>query len=182
MELKKGKLLLAEPFMRDPNFKRAVVLICEHNDEGTIGFTLGREIGMTVNNAVDGLGDFDAPLFLGGPVQRDTLHFIHDLGDEIEDSIKIADGIYWGGDFEQVKTLIANGEIGKENIRFFLGYSGWSPGQLEDEMEEHSWLFHNANHDLVFTTNFDDVWQLALQEKGGNYAIMASYPEDPTLN
>ncbi len=182
MKLEKGTLLLAEPFMKDPNFKRSVVLLCEHNNEGTMGFTLSRPVGVTLNKVVDGVGECELPLYFGGPVQRDTLHYIHNLGEQIDDSTEIADGIYWGGDFDQIKALALTGDLDDANILFFLGYSGWSPGQLDDEMGENSWIVHKANEELIFVDEQEQLWKQALKHMGGDYALMVNFPEDPTLN
>ena len=182
MKLEKGTLLLAEPFMKDPNFKRSVVLLCEHSEEGTMGFTLSRPVGIALNKVIDGVGDCELPLYFGGPVQRDTLHFIHDMGDLIKDSTEVADGIYWGGDFEQVKLLAATGQLDDANILFFLGYSGWSAGQLSEEMGDNSWITHKAAGDLIFVDQQEELWKQALKHMGGDYALMVNFPEDPTLN
>ena len=178
----KGTLLLAEPFMLDPNFKRSVVFICEKQRTGSVGFILNRPMPLNLSEAIEGVIDFDAPLYYGGPVQTDTLHFIHNIGERLEGSIEIIDGLYWGGDFETLKTMINAGEVKPENFRFFLGYSGWDLTQLDGEMEEKSWITHEANAGHVFALQPENLWKEVLKEMGGQYAMMINYPEDPTLN
>ncbi|MBL7792479.1 MAG: YqgE/AlgH family protein, partial [Saprospiraceae bacterium] len=128
-EVKNGSLLIAEPFMLDPNFKRAAVLLCEHSPEGSIGFILNKPLGMRIDELIEDFPEFDSEVFFGGPVQTDTIHYIHCVGDLLEESVKLTDGVYWGGDFEKLKFLISSQLILPQDIRFFLGYSGWSEGQ-----------------------------------------------------
>jgi putative transcriptional regulator len=182
-KISKGILLIAEPFMWDPNFKRTVTLICEHNnDHGTFGFVLNRPLEMKLHEAIQGIKKFDARLHYGGPVELDTLHFLHRLGDSIEGTVEVVEGIYWGGNFEQLKYLINSGTVSPSDFRFFLGYSGWSAGQLEEEMKQYSWIIHQAESRHVFSVNSSQLWKTTLREKGGEYAQMANYPEDPSFN
>ena len=126
----KGKVLLAEPFMRDSNFKRAVVLMCENNEEGSLGFVLNKPLEDTkIDRLVPEFPEFDANVYFGGPVQTDTIHYVHNVGELLDDSVKITEGVYWGGDFEKLKFLISSGLVKPHNIRFFIGYTGWSSGR-----------------------------------------------------
>jgi putative transcriptional regulator len=177
-----GSLLLAEPFMADPNFKRTVVLICEHNEDGTLGFVLSKRSNLYLDQAMDGIEQFKAPLFLGGPVQTDTLHYIHRIGEKLEGSVQLAPCLFWGGNFETLKVMINNKQVTPNDIHFFLGYSGWAPGQLEEEMNEQSWLIHQAKAEHIFNPHPDDLWKTILKEMGGDYAMMVNFPEDPNLN
>ncbi len=178
----KGKVLISEPFMLDPSFKRSVVLLVEHNDEGTVGFVLNQEMEMMLNELMDPeFPYFEAPVFVGGPVQQDTLHFLHKLGDKIPGSIEVAKGIYWGGNYEAFTILLQNGEIGKEDIRFFVGYSGWSPGQLHSELKENAWIVASADRIDIFSGN-EDMWKSVVKSLGNKYAHIANFPENPYLN
>jgi putative transcriptional regulator len=160
-----------------------VVLVCEHNDEdGTIGFVLSKRSPLYLDQAMENIYNFKSPLYFGGPVQTDTLHYIHNLGDRLEGCIEIAPGLWWGGDFDALKEMMNGGEITPADIRFFLGYSGWSPGQLEGEMKEKSWITHNVKAAHIFDTKPDELWKRILKEKGGDYALMVNFPEDPNLN
>ncbi|HEY6160730.1 MAG TPA: YqgE/AlgH family protein [Bacteroidia bacterium] len=177
----KGTILIAEPFMKDQYFKRSVVLIAEHNEEGTVGFILNHEIDLKLKDVLPEIGDNNASLFLGGPVQRDNLFYVHTIGDIIPDSIPVTDGVWWGGDFEAVKEMVRRGEVKMEHIRFFIGYSGWVPGQLEEEMGNDSWIVTAAKQKHILLP-FDKLWGTVLKSMGKNYAEIANYPEDPSLN
>jgi putative transcriptional regulator len=177
----KGKLLLAEPFMQDPNFKRSVVLLCEHNEQGTVGFIINKRTELSLNDVVVDFPDFDAPVYFGGPVQPNTLQFIH-RGKPIENSIEIAEGIYWGGSFEELKELMRGGAIKSEDFIFLVGYCGWDESQLDFERKENSWVIADADEEIVFTENPGSMWNEVMKKLGKKYAVMASFPEDPSLN
>ncbi len=177
-----GILLIAEPFLKDPNFIRTVVLLCDHQDEGSLGFVINREFRHTLDELMNDAEELKLPVFYGGPVQMDTIHFLHQYPDKIPGSFPIQEGIYWGGDFEMAIDLLRKGEIDKNKIRFFIGYSGWGGGQLNDELKEKSWLTATATRKLVFHKNIDDIWKDALKHLGGDYEQLKNYPIDPQLN
>ena len=178
----KGDLLISEPFLPDPNFERTVVLLCEHNDEGAFGFVLNKPSLISVEEVLESDAEFKEPVYVGGPVQQDTLHFVH-RSQEIEESIDIGEQLYWGGNFEQLMILIESKQIKKEDFRFFLGYSGWSPGQLMEELEQNSWIVYpSARSEQVFDMKADDIWKEVLHEMGGKYKMYSNYPIDPRLN
>lgn len=177
-----GKLLVSEPFMLDPNFKRSVVLLAKHNEEGSVGFVLNQITDLKLGELVEELSGFDAPLYLVGPVESDTLHFIHRLGDSIEGSEEIAPGIFWGGNFEALKIMINTGQISLDEVKFFIGYSGWNAGQLELEMEENSWIVSNAENAEVFSAPDVKLWAQTIKGMGKRYAHLAGFPENPNLN
>lgn len=178
----KGTLLVAEPFLWDPNFKRTVTLICDNDTEnGTFGFVLNRPMDMKLHEAVQGFKKFNAPLYYGGPVELDTLHFIHKLND-LDGAIEIGENIFWGGNFETLKVIVNSGSVNPSDFRFFIGYSGWEPGQLNDEMKEHSWILHHVKPIHLFNTKATELWKTVLQEMGGEYSQITNYPEDPSYN
>ncbi|MES2619456.1 MAG: YqgE/AlgH family protein [Bacteroidota bacterium] len=178
-----GQLLLSEPFMFDENFKRTVVLVCEHNEEnGTVGLILNKPVNLKLNDVVEGFPSFNAKVFLGGPVGTDTLQFVHSLGNKIEDSVQLTTGLYWGGNFEQMKLMLETGQIQAEQIRFFLGYSGWGPDQLVQEMKVNSWIVSPGKSKYIFKADFNHLWKTVMTEMGGIYNTMAGYPENPMLN
>lgn len=177
-----GILLIADPFLKDPNFKRSVVFLCEHQDEGSFGFVLNRTYEYTLDELITGVEDIKVPVYYGGPVQMDTVHFLHQYPASIPGGFKVVEGIYWGGDFETAISLIRSRKIDVNNIRFYIGYSGWSSGQLSDEFKEKSWLTVPATQKLIFHENIDQIWKDALQHLGGEYGMMANFPIDPRLN
>lgn len=176
-----GKVLIAEPFLGDPNFERSVVLICEHNNEGSFGLVLNNVSKNTIADVVDDIY-VDFPLFIGGPVEQNTLHFVHRLGHLIEDSIDLGNGIFWSGDFESIKSLLSIGTIKSEDIRFFIGYSGWGAGQLGNELAQNTWFVSDINSDVLFEEYTNQFWRTVLKRMGGDYKVLANYPVDPRLN
>lgn len=182
-DLKSGRVLLAEPFMLDQHFKRSAVLLCEHSKEdGSIGFILNRPMEVSVDGLVQDFPEFDAPVYYGGPVNHNTLHYLHNLGEMLDDSVKVGRGVYWGGDFEKLKVLISTELVKPENIRFYLGYSGWSAGQLEEEMRLGSWMLADLFANYVFKSEADRLWQRVMQNKGERYTVLAQIPEIPSWN
>ena len=178
-----GKLLISEPFLFDPNFRRSVILLCEHSDNGSVGFVLNRKLDIKLGDVLEGVFTIlDIPLFLGGPVQNNTLHFVHNIDALIGSAEQIGENIYWGGDFEILKEILANNTIEPDKIRFFLGYSGWGGGQLEDEIVEKSWIVTGANDEIVFQYDNDEMWKSILKNKGGKYKFLSNSPESPFLN
>ena len=180
---KKGHLLIAEPStIGDLSFNRSVILLADHNDEGSIGFILNKPLGYTIHDLIPEIrGSFK--IYNGGPVEQDNLYFIHNVPDLIPDSIEISNGIYWGGDFEQTKELINQGLVKRNNIRFFLGYSGWEAHQLEEELEDNSWIVsENSYSNKIIGKSSASFWKEKIMELGGEYLIWSNAPENPTLN
>ncbi len=178
-----GILLIAEPFLKDPNFMRTVVLLCRHeNEQGSFGFVLNKEFHQTLDELIPELAGFDWPIYTGGPVQMDTLHYLHEYPQLLPDSQEVCEGVYWGGDFEILKELIQENSIDPLKIKFFLGYSGWDAAQLDAEMGEKTWLTVQANRNLVFGTAMEDIWKASLKQLGGKYEMMIHFPTDPQLN
>ncbi|WP_126970343.1 YqgE/AlgH family protein [Gynurincola endophyticus] len=180
--IQSGSLLIAEPFMKDPSFSRSVVLICTHQDKGTIGFMINKPYHKSLNELMYNIDDLQIPLFLGGPVNIDTVHFLHTREDMIPDSFPLGNNLFWGGDFEQAINCIREGLIQLSEIKFFIGYAGWEIGQLDNELAEKSWVIGDGNIPLIFNTPAKQIWTQALHEKGGDYAQLSNYPIDPSLN
>lgn len=176
-----GSLLIAEPFLGDSNFERSVVLVCEHNQEGTFGLVLNQSTNLTLSDVLDDLYA-DIPLFIGGPVQQNTLHFIHRRPDLIDESMEIRPGLFWSGNFEQIKQAVNLGTLTERDARFFIGYSGWSEGQLDEELAEKAWIVTSTDADFLFDTPADGFWRGVLKRMGGEYKVMSNYPVDPRLN
>lgn len=177
-----GILLVSDPFLKDPNFMRTVVFLCEHNNDGSFGFVLNRPFKQTLDEFVPDLKDHEIPVFYGGPVQTNTLHFLHQLPSIIPGGQEVAEGVFWGGDFEMVIQLIATGELNLSRIRFFIGYSGWSEGQLDEELAEKSWLMTPGHAKLIFNTDPGQVWSSAIHEMDDKFHPIVNYPIDPQLN
>lgn len=176
-----GSLLIAEPYMGDTNFERSVVLVCEHNSLGTFGLVLNQPTSIHLDDVIDDIRA-ELPLFLGGPVQQNTLHFIHRRPDLIDDSIPVVDGLYWSGNFEQIKQAVNVGTLTERDARFFIGYSGWDSGQLAEELAQKTWIVSHIDADFLFDTPTNEFWRGVLKRMGGEYKSIAHYPVDPRLN
>ena len=177
-----GRVLIAPPMMQDPNFRRSVILLCEHGVDGSFGLILNRSISLNLTDVVEGMDLYEGPLCLGGPVQPNTLHVLHRLGNKVGESIEITNEVFWGGDFEIIQQLVENEKTSSESIRFFLGYAGWSPGQLDAETEQDGWIVAEADNALIFPDDPTELWAATLRRMGGEYALLANFPDDPRMN
>ena len=179
----KGHLLVAEPsIIGDVSFNRSVVLLADHSDNGSVGFILNKILDFTLKDLIPEIkGDFK--VYNGGPVEQDNLYFIHKIPDLIPDSIEIANGIYWGGNFEMVMDLISKELIDDKQIKFFLGYSGWDANQLDEELSSHSWVITiNEDHKDLLEKPYNSFWKDKMLELGGEYMLWSNSPENPTYN
>ncbi|MEZ4981325.1 MAG: YqgE/AlgH family protein [Saprospiraceae bacterium] len=178
-----GKILLSEPFMLDPNFKRSAVIVVDYTKaDGTVGFIINKPIDMRIDDLVADFPEFEAEVYFGGPVQTDTIHYLHNLGDLLEGSTKISEGVYWGGDFEKLKFLIQQELVKPAQIKFFVGYSGWSGGQLETEMETGSWVIADLDANYIFKEDPMGLWQQILEHKGDTYGVIGQMPDSANWN
>jgi putative transcriptional regulator len=177
-----GTLLIANPHLDDPNFLRSVIFLCEHNEEGSFGFVINKKTKFTLSDLIPDVSGFNTPIYEGGPVQLDTLHFLHQYPEKIFGGKEIIDGVYWGGNFEQLVALINSQTIDNSKVRLFLGYSGWSEGQLETEMEEKTWIVAQAMKRFVFHNTPDQIWKDVLKSMGGEYELFVNAPINPRLN
>jgi len=182
LRINKGKLLIAEPtILNDNSFNRAIILLTEHTCNNSVGFILNRPLEYTVKDLLPEL-DCDLPIYQGGPVEQDNLYFIHSIPDLIPDSIEVENGIFWGGNFESLRNLIKEDKLCNSDIRFFLGYSGWSKNQLENEMNQNSWFLSENDFENIFCADDETLWKNKLLQKGGRYKLWANAPSDFNLN
>jgi putative transcriptional regulator len=177
-----GILLIADPFLKDPHFMRTVIFICEHQEDGSFGFVLNKQFEQTLDELMMGFEGFPIPIYYGGPVQMDTIHFLHQYPEQVPGGHEVAKGIYWGGDFEKLSEMVKNHEIDFNKVRFFIGYSGWSNGQLSNELKEKTWLTVASTRELIFHQQPDNIWKDSLKHLGGDYEMMINFPIDPQLN
>jgi len=179
----KGNLLISEPnIIGDESFSRSIVLITEYNDEGVIGFILNKPVEYTLNELIPEV-ELELPIYQGGPVEMDNLYFLHSIPDLIPNSNLIANNIYWGGDFNKVNELIKSNQITGNEIKFFLGYSGWRKEQLDGEIQEKSWIIKtSASKDFVLSEEIQGLWKKEMLELGGNYELWSNAPENPSYN
>ena len=178
-----GHLLISELFMMDPNFKRSVIILTEYSDSGAVGFVLNHTSEYLLGDVLSDVSYSEMQVFVGGPVGQNTLHFIHTRPDIIPNGIEIADGIFWGGDFEMVKELISGYQLNEGEIKFFTGYSGWTAGQLDNELKENVWIVSDKiSPDTLFKHDEQTLWRDAVIGMGQRYAHIANFPENPALN
>lgn len=183
MRPKTGSILIAEPFMMDPNFKRAVMLLCDYDrEEGAVAFILNRPVEYDIAEIFPEMDSYGISIYLGGPVAQNTLHYIHSAGDVLDDSVQVLPGVYWGGDFDKLKFLVENGVIRPDQIRFYIGYAGWTGGQLEEELKEGSWVLSEGDPNYVFHKEANELWQLSLMHLGGNHELIAQIPDHQNAN
>jgi putative transcriptional regulator len=179
---KRGVLLISEPFLPDQYFGQSVVYITEHNAEGTVGFVVNKPIGKRVHELIEGFPVFNAPVSLGGPVGPNTIHFIHNFGNLISESTLINNNLFWGGNFDELKVLVENKLIMPNQVKFFIGYSGWSPGQLKLEIDRGSWIVSSISGKEILKQQSPEYWRQTLVKLGRKYRIMSNFPADPILN
>jgi len=178
----KGKILISEPFLPDTFFNRSIVYLTDHTPQGSVGFILNKKLDLQVGAAIEGFEGWNENLSMGGPVAPDTLHYLHNLGDLIPNSVLVEGSIYWGGDIDTIKELIKTGKINQSQIRFFLGYSGWSAGQLERELKENSWVIAKVNSNIVLNNKNDNIWKRVLRSFKNKYRMWADFPDSPEMN
>lgn len=177
----KGSLLISEPFAPDSFFQRSVVLLTEHNEQGSIGFILNKFTELRISQMLEGFDNLEAPVGVGGPVSAETIHYIHSLGAMIPGAIEVIDGLYWGGDFDVLRSKASQSLLSSELVQFFLGYSGWAPGQLDSELEQNFWLVGQADAQEIMRQKAD-IWSYMIGKLGGKYQHWKNFPHDPSYN
>ncbi len=177
-----GKLLISEPSLSDGFFARSVVLLVDHNAEGSFGFVVNKPSGAKLNEITPEFGSSDLKVYLGGPVMMDNLYYLHTRGGDIEGSIPVIPGLWWGGELEIVKEFMRTGRLKPVEIRFYIGYSGWSPKQLDREISEHAWIVHPADLKHIWTRSPDTLWKKLVLSLGKDYAMWINHPADPAFN
>ncbi|MBQ8770621.1 MAG: YqgE/AlgH family protein [Bacteroidaceae bacterium] len=181
---RQGSLLVSAPFLKDYHFARSVVLVVEHNDEGSMGIVMNKNFSnlMTLNELVPELASIPPiPLYKGGPVGRDTLFYLHTFS-YLKDALPLGNGLYVNGDFEQMKRYILAGGETQGMVRFFMGYAGWQRGQLTQEIEANTWMVSNDSQVDLLNMYLRDLWKESLCDMGGKYAVWSRYPKYPIMN
>jgi putative transcriptional regulator len=178
----KGDVLVAEPFTTDLNFDHAVILLCENNEDGAFGFILNKPSDCFLNDSLPEFEHINARLYIGGPVEQNTLHFIHRVGDQLRGSVSLGNDLYWGGDFEELRIMLTSGLADVKDFIFFLGYSGWDKEQLVEELKHNAWAVSKLDSDDIFMDKPSLLWKKTLLKLGGKYKIIANFPSNPRLN
>ena len=183
MKINQGTLLVAEPsIIGDINFHRSVILLANHKEKASLGFILNKPFDFILKDILPEINS-SIEVHYGGPVEPDNLYFIHNSPELLSGSIKINEELYWGGNFEKVIELLNDESIGENNIRFFLGYSGWGENQLQNEIELNSWIIQeNCIGNKVININSESFWRKQIRSLGGPYLIWGNAPENPSHN
>lgn len=181
-QVKAGKILIADPYLQDGEFTRSVILMNSYSKTGAVGFILNRPTTILVHEAFNDFPTFNVPIYYGGPVDKNILFYVHTLGEIIPDSELIAGTTYFGGNFQVLKKLIQEEKIKPNQIQFFLGYAGWSPNQLEDEISDGTWLIGNFKSSYLFHKNYNEVWRKSLADNSKQNAFYGKFPYTPSLN
>lgn len=179
-----GDILISEPnIIGDATFNRSVILLTHYDTDGAVGFILNKPLEFNLDDIIPEV-KLPFKIFNGGPVEQDNLYFIHNVPNLIEESIKISENIFWGGSFETLIQLIDKKQITENDIKFFLGYSGWDSAQLEDEITAKTWVIdHKIQPKDVFNANTKgEFWQEKMKKLGGDYLLWSNAPDNPNNN
>lgn len=182
MAPRQGCVLIAEPFLSGSYFNRSIIIIASYSENGAVGFILNKKVDYPVEDIFVDFPNFDSEIHIGGPVGTDSIYFIHTLGNVIPDSVLIKENLYFGGDFNALKLQIKLGLVAHNQVRFFLGYSGWDAGQLDEEINENSWLVADISEADLMNFEENTMWSKSVRAMGGRYSMWENFPENPSLN
>ncbi len=180
--VKAGDILIAKPFLQDGRFKRSVIYMGEHSEEGSLGFILNKPHGLLLRDIFPHLKNGNFPLFDGGPVSPNQLFYTHTLGMQLSDSLEISEGVFWGGNFFDLSQMIEQGQVSSAEVRFYIGYSGWGEGQLPQELESGSWFANHSAYPELINTMPAELWGVELMKINPAYRAFADFSFDPSLN
>ena len=177
-----GDVLISEPFMNDFYFRRSVILLIDHNEEGSLGVIFNKRLTIPFNEIVQGFPEFNADVYLGGPVETDRIFFIHTVGEMIPDSHLISNGLYWSGNINVLKSMIKMDLIKPHEVRFYVGYAGWDGGQLRNELKANTWLVGKFSSKQLLTTMPGKMWKSFVRQMGKRYMLWDKFPVNPSEN
>lgn len=180
--IKAGDILIAKPFLQDGHFKRSVIYVCEYNTEGSLGFVINKSQGVLLRDIFPHLKNGNFPLFEGGPVSPNQLFYTHTLGPKLTDSQHVIGNVYWGGNFFELSEMIEKGEVSPNQIRFYVGYSGWNPDQLSDEIEREMWFTKSSDYPALMNSQPEELWGEELVKINPGYKAFTDFSFDPSLN
>jgi len=181
----KGSLLIANPVLPDPNFSRTVILLCDHDEQGSFGLVINRSTQLKAPDLflnINILKSYNEKIYLGGPVSQSMVFFLCRSPSAAGKLDEVCSGVYLGSNLETLESLYASLENPEQDIRFYLGYSGWSGGQLAEEMEQNSWLVQKANEQFIFLDSESLIWPQAVNSLGEKYQYLTKAPVNPQWN
>lgn len=178
----KGDILLSEPFLADHQFSRVVILLCEHNEEGSFGLIVNKPLEVELSSVLSDLPEAQIPIHIGGPVDQNQLFYMHQK-QHVDGCFEVCENTFLGGDYNEIKQLISTNTLTNKNMRFYIGYTGWAQGQLQQEIDERSWVVVKQNEAMnLFQEPSEDMWKELIAKQGGKYKLMADYPVNPSDN
>ena len=177
-----GDVLISEPFMNDFYFRRSVILLIDHNEEGSLGVIFNKRLTIPFNEIVQGFPEFNSDVYLGGPVETDRIFFIHTVGEMIPDSHLISNGLYWSGNISVLKSMIKMDLIKPHEVRFYVGYAGWDGGQLRNELKANTWVVGRFTAKQLLRTMPGKMWSDFVKQIGKRYALWDKFPVNPSEN
>lgn len=177
-----GDVLISEPFMNDFYFRRSVILLIDHNEEGSLGVIFNKRLTIPFNEIVQGFPEFNADVYLGGPVETDRIFFIHTVGEMIPDSHLISNGLYWSGNINVLKSMIKMDLIKPHEVRFYVGYAGWDGGQLRNELKANTWVVGRFTAKQLLRTMPGKMWSDFVKQIGKRYTLWDKFPVNPSDN
>ncbi len=178
----KGKILIADPFLTGPIFERSVILLADHSSKGAMGFILNQPTDLKVKDAIPELKGCNQQMYYGGPVDESVLFYVHSLGNQLPNSVQISENLFWGGEFSVLQELIAKEVINSENIKFFIGYSGWEINQLDREFKKKSWIIGDFQKKYIFAKQKKELWNKTIDKSGHNNSFLGNFAHSPSLN
>ena len=181
INLKKGYLLVAQPLLIDSYFNRSVILICDHNKNGTIGLQVNKPLKSNLKSIISKTL-IDQKAFLGGPVDK-NIFFLHKKNFSTDESIKINNDLFFSKNIDYIENLILNKKIQENQFKLFIGYSGWNSGQLEEELNENSWIvIPKFDINIIFSKDYKNIWKKVLNNSNKIHKMFSNYPINPRLN
>ena len=181
-EFHKGQILIADPFLLGPVFERSVIFLADHSEVGAMGFILNQPTDFVVEQAIPELKGCSQKMYYGGPVDESLLFYIHSLGEQLPKSIEIEKGLYWGGEFSVLCELNKKGKLNPDNIKFFIGYSGWEAKQLENEFDKNSWIVSDFKTKYLFKDQTKTLWNDTIDKSGDDSSFLGNFAHSPSMN
>ncbi|MGZ3885681.1 MAG: YqgE/AlgH family protein [Bacteroidia bacterium] len=177
-----GQFLIAHPMLNDGYFKRAVIYLTEDGSEGSLGFVMNFKTDLFLRDLFPHLKNGNFPVYQGGPVSKNQLYYIHRLGHNLSESTSIGNDLFWGGNFFELCHLIEHGKVKNHDIRFFMGYSGWTVNQLKEELIQKAWFAVPAEATDILRSDPKTLWGDELGKIKSSYKVFSDIGFDPNLN
>lgn len=180
--LQAGKLLVSVPLTGNIFFDRSVILLVEHNETGDFGIMLNKNLPLTLKDIFPDTRNEHIPIFLGGPVDANNLFFLHGYGNLLKGSLPICENVYYGASAADLLHSIKKELLDENLIRFYLGYAGWTSGQLEAEINKKLWVIADCDEKNIFDKDNKSCWNNVVKSLGSSFSFWLDTPEEPYWN